>query len=63
MKKRLFLICLLGLLVLAGCDGSGWSKTIEAQAYPSMNVLELKYGARLNPLNYMHYGAISSRQS
>ena len=63
MKKRLFLICLLGLLVLAGCDGSGWSKTIEAQTYPSMNVLELKYGARLNPLNYMHYGAISSRQS
>ena len=56
MKKRSFLICLLGLLVLAGCDGSGWSKTIEAQAYPSGNVLELKYGARLNPLNYMHYG-------
>ena len=42
MKKRSFLSCLLGLLVLSGCDGSGWSKTIEAQAYPSMNVLELK---------------------
>ena len=56
MKKRSFLICLLGLLVLAGCDGSGWQKTIPAQAYPSGNVLELKYGARLNPLNYMHYG-------
>ena len=63
MKKRSFLSCLLGLLVLSGCDGSSWSKTIKAQAYPSMNVLELKYGARLNPLNYMHYGAISSRQS
>ena len=56
MKKRLFLICLLGLLVLAGCDGSGWSKTIKAQAHPSMNVLELNVGARLNPGNYLSYG-------
>ena len=56
MKKRLFLISLLALLLLVGCDGSGWQKTIPAQAYPSGNVLELKYGARLNPLNYMHYG-------
>ena len=56
MKKRLLLIALLGLLVLAGCDGSGWEKTIPAQAYPSGNVLELKYGARLNPGNYISYG-------
>ena len=63
MNKKLILFSLLALLALSGCDGSSWSKTIKAQAYPSMNVLELKYGARLNPLNYMHYGAISSRQS
>ena len=56
MKKRSFLICLLGLLVLAGCDGSGWSKTIEAQAYPSGNVLELKVGARQNGGEYAAYG-------
>lgn len=56
MKKRLFLISPLALLLLVGCDGSGWQKTIPAQAYPSGNVLELNVGARLNPLNYMHYG-------
>ena len=56
MKKRLFLIVLLGLLVLAGCDGSSWSKTIKAQAYPSMNVLELKVGARQNGGEYAAYG-------
>ena len=56
MKKRLLLIALLGLLVLAGCDGSGWDKTIPAQAYPSRNELELNVGARQNPGEYIAYG-------
>lgn len=56
MKKRLFLISLLALLLLVGCDGSGWQKTIPAQAYPSMNVLELKVGARQNGGEYAAYG-------
>ena len=41
MNKKLILFSLLALLALPGCDGSSWSKTIKAQAYPSMNVLEL----------------------
>lgn len=41
MNKKLILFSLLALLALSGCDGSSWSKTIKAQAYPSMNVLEL----------------------
>ena len=56
MKKRLFLISLLALLLLVGCDGSGWQKTIPAQAYPSGNVLELKVGARQNGGEYAAYG-------
>ena len=48
MNKKLILFSLLALLALSGCDGSSWSKTIKAQAYPSMNVLELKVGARQN---------------
>ena len=56
MNKKLILFSLLALLALSGCDGSGWSKTIEAQAYPSGNVLELKYGARQNGGEYAAYG-------
>ena len=56
MKKMLFLIALLGMLVLAGCDGSGWENTLRAQAYPSGNVLELKVDARQNGGEYAAYG-------
>lgn len=63
MKKRLFLISLLALLLLVGCDGSSWSKTIKAQAYPSMNVLELKVGARQNGGEYAAYAEPSSSRS
>ena len=56
MNKKLILFSLLALLALSGCDGSSWSKTIKAQAYPSMNVLELKVGARQNGGEYAAYG-------
>ena len=56
MNKKLILFSLLALLALSGCDGSSWSKTIKAQAYPSMNVLELKVGARQNEGEYAAYG-------
>lgn len=56
MKKRLFLIVPLGLLALAGCDGSNWQSSLRAQAYPSGNVLELKYGAGQNSGEYASYG-------
>lgn len=56
MNKKLILFSLLALLALSGCDGSSWSKTIKAQAYPSMNVLELKVGARQNGGEHAAYG-------
>ncbi len=56
MKKCLVLLAMLALLTAAGCDGSGWSRTVPARAFPSGNVYELQIGARLNQGIYASIG-------
>ena len=47
---------MLVLLTAAGCDGSGWSRTVPARAFPSGRVYELQIGARLNQGIYASVG-------